>query len=418
MALGGPAIVSSCMHLSAWFPTRKGEVVALLNIMLDVGPLIFASFEAVHRTLQLSHEVLLEGFAGVGAIALATSPLLWPSLKYSPRNRSSSPQNRPARVPSSALSHSLSPPSLLMLFLSLPSRLELQLMPVCGQACTWQCAPQVDKCEMFGRNVWGLVVLLEHQLFRRIVVAASFISKLDAEKGDGSGDVAEARRLAEHERQKIVEGNEVKGLQSNGWIIEEAIKMIFDGERDPTTLTAHLDPNSSQLVQRLLRMLNQHESVAPLERTPSLEAPVATAAASADAAAAPAFNSKHFPLDDPIRNDSVPWSKLQTTLLKFDDTRPETDRLNAEERGQLAALITAAQDTATPLSVPKPTWRLIDAKLLTLPVPQRFPAFDLCRGLIARDAAAADLPGLAKALEEALSSLTLPAALTATSLLA
>eukprot|EP00295_Goniomonas_pacifica_P033493 CAMPEP_0175977986 /NCGR_PEP_ID=MMETSP0108-20121206/45389_1 /TAXON_ID=195067 ORGANISM="Goniomonas pacifica, Strain CCMP1869" /NCGR_SAMPLE_ID=MMETSP0108 /ASSEMBLY_ACC=CAM_ASM_000204 /LENGTH=69 /DNA_ID=CAMNT_0017308075 /DNA_START=381 /DNA_END=587 /DNA_ORIENTATION=- len=38
-------------------------------------------------------------------------------------------------------------------------------MPVCGQACTWQCAPQVDKCEMFGRNVWGLVVLLEHQLF-------------------------------------------------------------------------------------------------------------------------------------------------------------------------------------------------------------------------------------------------------------
>ena len=44
-------------------------------------------------------------------------------------------------------------------------------------------------------------------------------------------------------------------LEQGGWRIVEPIQRIWAGERDETTLTAGIDPNSALIVREILRRL-------------------------------------------------------------------------------------------------------------------------------------------------------------------
>lgn len=46
-------------------------------------------------------------------------------------------------------------------------------------------------------------------------------------------------------------------LDNNGWTIEHAVKQIWAGERDETTLTAGHDPNTTALLRAILRAVSE-----------------------------------------------------------------------------------------------------------------------------------------------------------------
>jgi hypothetical protein len=52
------------------------------------------------------------------------------------------------------------------------------------------------------------------------------------------------------------------GLEANGWKLSDPVHRIWAGERDPSTLTAELDDQDSQLVRRILELLDNPRTTA------------------------------------------------------------------------------------------------------------------------------------------------------------
>ncbi len=69
------------------------------------------------------------------------------------------------------------------------------------------------------------------------------------------------------------------GLQSNGWVLSEAVQRIWTGERDPQNLTDEIDPESAQLVLKILERLLLDELGDPRRLADSLPPAIQEAAA-------------------------------------------------------------------------------------------------------------------------------------------
>lgn len=80
IAMGGPPLVFSFMHLSNLFPSRKGTIITLLNVALDASALVFVLLEALHAAFYPA--ITLRGiflvFTGLPAVSLLIAVFLWP----------------------------------------------------------------------------------------------------------------------------------------------------------------------------------------------------------------------------------------------------------------------------------------------------------------------------------------------------
>ena len=80
IAIGGPPIVFSFMHISNLFPENKGTVITMLNVALDASSLIFVVLGSLYSAFPqtLNYKSIFLAFAALPLLSLVVGFFLWP----------------------------------------------------------------------------------------------------------------------------------------------------------------------------------------------------------------------------------------------------------------------------------------------------------------------------------------------------
>jgi hypothetical protein len=83
MAIGGPPIVFSFLHLGNLLPSARGTIVTIFNVGLDASAVMFLLMEFIStRTRFSNHFELFLGFSVLPALSLIIGLFLWPKKPY------------------------------------------------------------------------------------------------------------------------------------------------------------------------------------------------------------------------------------------------------------------------------------------------------------------------------------------------